>query len=365
LVPPERLPERYRPDLGDGANEHVVLVPRSGSGITAKVLNGPAAEMVQGLAGAGYLPIEARTDGGAATNDAVARLVLDGALEIEDGDRFTSGPAAHAAVFMPGARAPASGPLAELSVEAIRYGQALAMADVGVLSRRLYGYGAVPRSPRWDGLVGLADDTAGLLGLGPGGRSRRMAGDYEAVANPNWLAWSRGPEDTGPRPELPFKLYVSPRPEALAECFPVVVGILAEQRVWSFKVGRGVLGLLRPDKLVAYLEGFDQLERVAGALAGALGDCPAHGVPFTAAASADGLLSWGMDPPSAELLLGPLRQESWRLWITNRLAGGLVHAQAAGGPVEPWEFALDRIALEGVDPSTWLPADTIWPRFAG
>jgi hypothetical protein len=72
-----------------------------------------------------------------------------------------------------------------------------------------------------------------------------------------------------------------------------------------------------------------------------------------------------MDPPSAELLLGPLRQESWRLWITNRLAGGLVHAQAAGGPVEPWEFALDRIALEGVDPSTWLPADTIWPRFAG
>ena len=204
-----------------------------------------------------------------------------------------------------------------------------------MLSRRLYGFGSVPRSPRWDPLVGSADDVAGLLGLEPGGRARGSAG-YEAVANPHWLAWSRADEGADARPELPFKLYFSPRPEALVECFPDVVGILAEHGVWSFKVGRGVLGLLRPDKVVAYLEDFDRLERLAGALAGALDGCPAHGVPFTVEASPDGLLSWGMDPPSAERLVGArpgelaaLGHEPARRRAGPR-SGGRMHGRAVG-----------------------------------
>lgn len=364
LVAPDRLPAALRPSEGPG--EYLILVPRSGSGITAKVLNGTAAQLVESLGTAGHLPVETRAHGGPAANEAVARLVLDGALEIEDGDRFVSGPQAHRAVFARGPRAHTSGPLAELSLRAIRHGQELALADVGVLSRRLYGFGTIPRSPRWERLVGPADDTAAMLGLAPGGRAQRALDDYEGMINAGWLAWSRRVEGDLTRPTLPFKLYVSPRPESLAECLPVVAGILAERSVWSFKVGRGVLGLLRPDKVIAYLEDFGELERLAGALAAALGGCAAHGVPFTAEASPDGLLSWGMDPPSGERLLDALPQESWRLWVTNRLAGGLIHAQAAGdSTVEPWEFALDRLALEGVDPATWLPADTIWPRLDG
>ena len=361
---PERLPEAYRPNLGEGATRSVVLLPRADLGISAKVLNGTAAELVQSLGAAGRLPVETRAHGGAAANEAVARLVLDGALEIEDDDGFVSGPGAHAAVFERRARAAAGGPLAELSMRALRYGQELAIADVGVLSRRLYSFGAIPRSARWDALVGPEDDVAGLLGLGPGGRAR-VPDDYEPVANPSWLAWSRRGEGGPAQPQLAYKLYVSPRPEALVECFPAVVDLLAEHGVRSFKVGRGVLGLLRADKVVAYLEDADRLDRLAHALAGALDGCPAHGVPFTVEASADGLLSWGMDPPSGERLLGARFQESWRLWLTNRLAGGLIHAHAAGGGVEPWEFALDRLALEGVEPATWLPAESIWPQVEG
>ena len=342
----------------------MVLVPRAGelAAITAKVLNGTAARLVTALREPGLLPADTRSHGGAAANEAVARLVLDGALEVEDGGRFVSGPGAHAAVFTRGAaRLVAEGPLGELSLRAIRYGQRLGLTDIGALSRRLYAFGAVPRGPRWDRLVGPSDDLAPLLGLGPGGRAQDAVDAFEGVANPGWLAWSRRPAAGEPRPELPFKLYVSPRPEAMADCFPTVAALFAEHGVWSFKVGRGVLGLLRPDKVVAYFEGFDALSRVAQALGDALAGCPAHGVPFTVEASADGLLSWGMDPPAWERLLDA-RRESWRLWVANRLAGGLVHAQAAGGGVEPWEFAIDRLALEGVDPATWLPGETIWPR---
>lgn len=360
LVTPDRLPARYRPDVGE-ADLGLVLLPRAGRGISAKVLNGMAANLVRSLAVAGPLPADAVADAGATTNEAVARLVLDGALEIEGDGGFVSGPRAHGVVFAGRHRAPPSGRLAELSHRAIRYGQALPIDDVATLSRRLYTFGAVPRSPRWEALVGPEDDLTGLLGLA-GGRAR-VPSEYAPAADPHWLSWSRGSGTDSPG--LTHKLYLSPTPEALLAGFPAVVRTFEEHRVRSFKVGRGVLGLLRPDKVVAYLEDRDRVDRLAGALAAVLDGYPAHGVPFTAEATPDGLVSWGMDPPSHERLLGAPFQESWRLWVTNRLASALVHARHAGGDVEPWEFAVDRLALEGVDPATWLPTDTMWPVFAG
>ena len=356
LVAPERLPERYRPHLAGNAAQATgekVLVSRSALTITAKVLNAGAVQLVQGLDAAGHLPDDARAGGGAAANEAVARLVLDGALEIEDGGRFVSGPRAHGALFATVACDAGGGTLAELSLRAVRYGQALSLSGVAELSRRLYGFGTIPRSPRWEHFA-----EPGALGLT---REGHALAAYEGAVHRGWLAWTRANGDTHERRALPFKLYVSPRPEAFAESLPAVIGILSEHEVRSFKVGRGVLGALRSDKLVAYLEDSERLDRLACALARALDGCPAHGVPFTAEASADGLLSWGMDPPSTERLLDAQPHESWRLWVTNRLASSLIHAQAAPGGVAPWEFALDRLTLEGVDPSTWLPADTIWP----
>lgn len=309
---------------------------------------------------AGRLPDEVR-QGGAAANETVARLVLDGALEIDQGGVFVSGPAAHGAVFSPSDRGPAAGRLAELSLSAIRYGQALAINEVAVLSRRLYLFGAIPRGPRWDRLVGAADEVTDLLGLGPGGSARgALAGDYQAMTHQSWLSWSRIPAGTKDAPQLPYKLYLSPRPEATGQAFRAAAPVLAEHGVWSFKVGRGVLGLLRPDKIVVYLEGRDQLDGLAAALATTLAGCVAQGVPFTAEASGDGLLSWGMDPPASERGRARQPRDSWRSWVTTRVADALVRAQSVATGIEPWEFALDRLGLDGVDTATWSPAAAIW-----
>jgi hypothetical protein len=80
-----------------------------------------------------------------------------------------------------------------------------------------------------------------------------------------------------------------------------------------------------------------------------------HGVPFTAAIAADGMLSWGTDPPGNRSGTGG---GSWRSWVTGRLADYLAAARptpSEGVPVEPWQIALERIRLDGVDTDTWVP----------
>jgi hypothetical protein len=86
-----------------------------------------------------------------------------------------------------------------------------------------------------------------------------------------------------------------------------------------------------------------------------LGDLPAQGVPFTAALSKGRLVSWGMDPhPEAFDPSGTA--SSWRTWIATRLATTLIDAKRSGvASIEPWRFALDRVAREGIDTRTWTP----------
>ncbi len=91
----------------------------------------------------------------------------------------------------------------------------------------------------------------------------------------------------------------------------------------------------------------------------ALAGLAADGVPFTAACSADGLLSWGIDPP-AEPGADLASRESWRLWLTNRLALALVAARGAAATMPPWQFALARLALAGIDPRSWAPGEVNW-----
>jgi hypothetical protein len=97
-------------------------------------------------------------------------------------------------------------------------------------------------------------------------------------------------------------------------------------------------------------------------LAEALTGFPAHGVPFTAAIDASGLVSWGVDPPRSEAIVAWQERESWRLWVTNRLAAALVSARnARSDGVEPWQFAIERLRLAGVDPDSWTPTEILWP----
>jgi hypothetical protein len=126
------------------------------------------------------------------------------------------------------------------------------------------------------------------------------------------------------------------------------------------------VGLLRPDKLVAYFTDQETLMSVADRLGERLRGMTAHGVPFTAAIDGDGLLSWGVDPPAAARPLSWQPQQSWRSWISLALAGALLEARQGGADVPPARFAVQRLGLEGVDTERWAPSPTLWrePRSA-
>ncbi len=124
--------------------------------------------------------------------------------------------------------------------------------------------------------------------------------------------------------------------------------------------------MLRPDKMVAYFSSYEDLMGTAEKLKEELAGCAGQGVPFTAELAGDGLLSWGVDPPAEEHGLPWLGRESWRLWVTNRLAVALIAASTGGSAnLEPWQFALRRLQLEGVDTRLWTPAGTDWKRSFG
>jgi murein endopeptidase len=144
------------------------------------------------------------------------------------------------------------------------------------------------------------------------------------------------------------KLYLSPRIEALADMFPHVVHVFVRDNVRSFKIGRGLEGLLRPDKIVAYFDDRAHMHAVADALAHALRGCSAQGVPFTAEAGGDGLLSWGIDPPPGNMAT------SWRAWVTKRLAASLTKRRRTPGN-QRVAAALDDLRRIGIDPELWLP----------
>jgi hypothetical protein len=111
--------------------------------------------------------------------------------------------------------------------------------------------------------------------------------------------------------------------------------------------------------LILYFDALEDLQRAAFDLRDRLEGCPADGVPFTAAVAGDGLLSWGVDP----LMIGdrPAEAMSWRLLVTERLGQYLGEArkERVEGS-EPWQVALQRLRLSGIDGNTWTPADSDW-----
>ncbi|PYQ55044.1 MAG: hypothetical protein DMF53_28660 [Acidobacteria bacterium] len=350
----DRLP--HDPDF------YGILRPRSTEGASSalgvKAVDRDTALLFLTLREPGPLPSYVRTTLGEATGRTVARLIADGVLEVEKDGAFVWGPAALQVKGM----LPKGGRLAELSLAALRYGQALAIDDPLRLSFRLYGYNRRPLTPRWRQLLPGPEAVQAHLGIGPGGAHRKLLDRTWRPSSPSeaWLSWrSRAAEPAADPGGVTWKLYVSPAPEALAEGFGAILEALAAARAGQFKIGSGAAGLLRPDKIVAYFPTFERLEGAARAVESRLAGVAAQGVPFTSEIAGDGLLSWGMDPPVTERDPWGGR-ESWRLWLTHRLARALIAARGAGEEVEPWRYAVERLCLEGIDPSSWTPAASQW-----
>ncbi len=360
----DRLTEPERTLLGArlrDPNVYGVLRPRGDGPYSLKVIDRDTALLFLTLAEPGPMPRFVRDALGSRADSVLARLVLDQVLEIERDGRFVRGPSAlgageSRAMDDESATADESR-LARLSRAALRYGEALQLDDAAMLAARLYGYNRQPVSPEWARRLATRAAVARHWGLERPAVRAALGRDWsdDGGRDGPWLSWwSRRPAAEA---RCPFKLYVSPAREQAAEAFAAAVAAFARGRAHAFKIASDVGGLHRPDKLVAYFSDWADLQETAERLCAALATCPAQGVPFTADAGGDGLVSWGMDPPPD----GGAATESWRSWLAGRLALALVAARRdPARTVAPSAFALERIRLDGVDPRTWAPIAPDW-----
>ncbi|HEY6971561.1 MAG TPA: hypothetical protein VJA94_20290 [Candidatus Angelobacter sp.] len=377
LVLFDRLPAQQRKilkDLRKDPNFYGILRPLEKSSLGVKSVSRDTALLYFTLKEPGRLPEFVRATLGGQCNQEITRLVLDSVLAIERDGKFVSGPEAARLIFGEGEELPAGRTVERLSLEALLYGQSLGLRDPMALSSRLYAYNRTPLSPYWSRILPDADAVAKYLRIQDRPIRELLDREWSSVPNhaagDSWLAWHSRRSGTritlGDRGSLLCKLYISPRTEFLPESLPLILNVLTRMRVQHFKIGKDASGLLRPDKMVAYFSSYDHLMATAEELRKELAGCSPQGVPFTAELAGDGLLSWGVDPPPDEQAPPWIGRESWRLWVTNRLAVALIEAGGDNsGSLEPWQFALRRLQLEGVNTRSWIPAEADWKHRCG
>jgi len=295
------------------------------------------------------------------TMEGIARLVLDGVLEVRTRRGFLSGPDAAPHIFL---RKPdqdgVKHPLGLLSRAALEYAACLQTNDVQTIARRLYRFNSVPLTPRLESVISMRT-VAGFLGLeGQGAATalrqfwRKQLPEKEA-----WFAWDSLHRSARTAENGNFKLYISPRPDYVGAALQAALTTLASSRALSLKVARRPEGMVRPDKLVAYFADREDLLEAASALRESIGEIPSQGVPFTASLDTGKLLSWGHDPPAQDSRSEHPR--SWREWVTLSLALSLVKLDRRRRS-RCWRFALRRLELEGVDTCTWTASAAIWQQ---
>ena len=372
LVRSAHLPPRYRQGLRKWLQDpdaHSLLIPRRGLPMSARPVDQCVARLLTSLRQPQPLPIGVRREF-RRFHQAIVRLVLDGVLEIEHEGEFVT--AASASFLLPDGGVSRTAPpslSAGLSIAALRYAQALEIRDTAQLSARLYLYNRRPLTPAWARRFPSPAEIARHLGIVPRAAvGRDLHRHWRSVLaygpQGGWFVWQR-PDLRRARADagLDYKLYISPDPSAMRETFATTVAVLSTAPASCFKTAADAAGLLRPDRLVAYFPSHAMLQHVAQRLRRELDGTPAQGVPFSAGIGADGLLSWGIDPP--QMVHQERRRESWRSWLTNQLSGYLLIAKVATQPlIEPWRFAMGRLQLDGVDPTSWTPHASLWREMA-
>ena len=374
LVALDQLPaaqQGYLSQLNDLPDCFALLRPRTTDGLLIKSVGSETAQLFAALQEPGLLP-QASHDQLAAEADpnrTLVELVLDGVLEISFAGAFVSGAEAYTAVYDAAFTLTADGHLARLSLQALQRAQLLPDQDSATISNYLYSDNRLPLSPYWTRRLPSADSVGSYLGLGAQTTMTRKLDKFWLQPNSRsdtqesgWRYWqARSLNFSADPAQAIYKLYISPLPTHLPEVFAEAIDVFAACEVQQFKIGKNVGELLRPDKLIVYVETLDKLHQVASSLCDRLAGIEAHGVPFTAELGLDGLLSWGMDPPSTEYSTAWKQRESWRLWICNRLAIALAEARRQpNASISAWQFALERLRLDGVDPSTWTPISGLW-----
>lgn len=335
-----------------------LLVPDDGED-TVKVVDHEGAALLSLLRRPRPLPASFQD---AASCRNILGLILDDVLEIEIDEQFVSGRRAYdrLPVGAPPSSSNSGGQCQALSRQAIRYAVRLGVEQAGLLATRLYCYNRLP--PATTSCRGLSTEREVRSFLGLGGDSSNVWADWEETnsigGSDYWLVFQPRERTASGQasPTSGYKIYVSPRPDRLADVLHTVARTISPEAVYRFKVAGRPSGVLRPDKFVLYLRSADSLERTADNLVDILPEGTGHGVPFTADLADHGLLSWGVDPGGGDLEAEWKETGSWRTWITDCLARAIVDARRWGLD-EPDEYALYRAHLEGVDTATWSPID--------
>ena len=133
--------------------------------------------------------------------------------------------------------------------------------------------------------------------------------------------------------------------------------VLASIKDMSFKVGRGIEGLARPDKMIAYFSSYDLLSEAADRILEETKGVEAQGVPFSVAIDSAGLLSWGMDVYTTEG-----ENQSWRQWMVNSIIQSIGDGNMRT-PDEAWTDVSMALHNEGIDPWTFIPNERWKQRY--
>ncbi len=362
----QRLQEiNYQGDL------YGVLAPLSNVSLDFIAVSCDTALLFMTLTKAGHFPYHAmRSLGQQSIDNEIIRLVVDGVLQVLHNDNFICGPCA-IELISPQNFDEKSAKNSDLSISALKYGQELTFLSEAELGQRIYCYGRQPISPELARILCSADEIAPFAGINEDSPLIRLLGKalYRVPSSPSmheyWVQWVSRAESSAHTEinRADYKLYISPDLHEECAALEVIAGTLASARgITGFKIGVGIAGMCRPDKILAYFTHLDDLHKFAEVLQTQLIGCKAHGVPFTAAISTDGLLSWGADPPRVTAISGILQATSWRIWVTRCLAEYLIVARKAElNSLEPWQFALERLSLSGIDIDTWIPGNGMWP----
>jgi hypothetical protein len=355
--------QRALAPLGDDPECYGILRPRQASGLSIKSISQDTALFLFSLQNSGSLPGYARRKLGDDCEEVIARMILDGILEVEADGETLSGPGAATLLFGDchlSTNPVSPGHLAAISRRALEYGAALPLTEPSSLSSRLYAYNTVPHSRRWQNLLPDAAACEAYLNFSPG-----IFRYWQRLPDaPAWISWRARDPANQPDHETTatYKLYISPACSHLRDTVEATANAAADAGAFHWKIGKDRPGLLRPDKLVVYFRNYSALQLVAAKIATALAGVPSQGVPFTAELDGEGLLSWGMDPPVERHSVPWLQRESWRLRICNRLAVALLQAsKSEASELSSVQFALERLRLEGVDTDTWIPIQNkVW-----
>jgi hypothetical protein len=315
---------------------------------SCKVVEPGVARLLQAAAQGGPVPV-APAEGWVRSD--VAAVVLDGMASLRSGSTAVRGVDAVHGLF-PALTEPAAEPgvLHRLSDRALAAG-ARYVGERG-LAGFLYAYG---RLPVGDAELAALPDRAAVsrwLGIEPVPDWLRPWRQQDLRSAGWWNLWHlRDAPQTIARDQPGPKLYVSTQLGDLPDAFRELCLAAAEVGIPTVKVGSDAHAVYRPDKLVAYAVDMAQLDALAARLLPRLSGAIAHGVPFTAERSVDGMLSWGVDPAPTD---AGVARESWRESCAAVAADGLRRA-AGRGVRTATAMAKAWLWVNDIDPWTWSP----------